>query len=95
MSDIERLTITLPAEMARTVRQAVKEGDYASSSEIVREALRDWQQKRRLQEAELERLRADVRAGLDDLGAGRTRGFDAERIVKKGERRMARREPSA
>ena len=40
MAKIERLTITLPAEMTVLVRGAVDEGDYASSSEVVREALR-------------------------------------------------------
>ena len=95
MGDIKRMTITLPAEMAQTVKGAVKNGDYASSSEIVREALRDWQHKRRLQEGELEQLRADVRDGIDDLKAGRVRNFDADRIVKKGESRLAAREPSA
>lgn len=95
MSDIERMTFTLTAEMAQTVKSAVKDGDYASSSEIIREALRDWQRKRRLQESELEQLRADIRDGLDDLKAGRLSNFDADRIVKKGARRLAGREPSA
>ncbi len=95
MSDIKRMTITLTAEMAQAVRAAVKHGDYASNSEIVREALRDWQHKRRLQEGELEQLRADIREGLEDLGAGRIRNFDADRIVEKGEARLAGREPSA
>ena len=36
MGDIERLTITLPAEMAELVKGAVDDGDYASSSEVIR-----------------------------------------------------------
>jgi antitoxin ParD1/3/4 len=48
MADIERLTITLPAEMAQLVKRAVDDGDYASSSEVIREALRDWKMKRAL-----------------------------------------------
>ncbi len=95
MSDIKRMTITLTAEMAQAVKAAVKDGDYASSSEIVREALRDWQHKRRLREGALEQLRADIGQGLEDLGAGRIRNFDADRIVEKGEARLAGREPSA
>ncbi len=94
MSDIERMTFTLTAEMAQTVKSAVKDGGYASSSEIIREALREWQRKRQLQESELEQLRADIRDGLDDLKAGRISNFDADRIVKKGESRLAGREPS-
>lgn len=41
MAAIERLTITLPAEMAGLVKRAVDEGNYASTSEVIREALRD------------------------------------------------------
>ena len=48
MAEIERMTITLPMEMAGAVKAAVEGGDYASSSEVVREALRDWRTKRAL-----------------------------------------------
>jgi antitoxin ParD1/3/4 len=36
----ERMTITMPTEMAEILRQAVAGGEYASTSEVVREALR-------------------------------------------------------
>ena len=84
MAEIERLTITLPAEMAALVRGAVDEGDYASSSEVVREALRDWKAKRALQLHELEALKAEIDRGLADLAAGRVQEFDAERIIARG-----------
>lgn len=85
MSTIERITITLTAEMAQTVRGAVQAGEYASSSEIVREALREWRHKRALQAQALGELRAKVQEGLTDIGAGRVHDFDAERIIGKGE----------
>lgn len=53
MPEIERMTITVPADMAAVVKGAVAGGDYASSSEVVREALRDWKTKRALQLQEL------------------------------------------
>ena len=65
MSTIERLTITVPAEMAATVRQAVSGGDYASTSEVVREALRDWTRHHDAERRELDALREAIRAGLD------------------------------
>ena len=71
MAEIERLTITLPAEMAAIVKGAVEGGDYASSSEVVREALRDWKLKRAVQLQELEALKADIDRGLADVAAGR------------------------
>lgn len=52
MAEIARLTITLPAAMAAAVKRAVSGGDYASSSEVIREALRDWAVKRALQRQE-------------------------------------------
>jgi antitoxin ParD1/3/4 len=35
MAEIERLTITLPSQMAAAVKAAVAGGDYASTSEVV------------------------------------------------------------
>jgi len=34
---IERMTITMPADMAAIVKAAVETGDYASTSEVVRD----------------------------------------------------------
>lgn len=89
MSDIQRMTITLTAQMARAVKGAVGAGDYASSSEVIREALRDWQHKRRSLEGALEQLRSQIGSGLDDIDAGRVRDFDADRIIEEGPRRSA------
>jgi antitoxin ParD1/3/4 len=88
MSTIERMTITLTAEMAESVRAAVEAGDYASSSEIVRDALRDWNHKRLLQQRELEQLRTEIDNGLADIEAGRVSRFDPQEIVRMGERRL-------
>jgi antitoxin ParD1/3/4 len=95
MSNIERITITLTAEMAEAVRTAVQAGEYASSSEIIREALRDWRHKRALQEQELQELRTKVQQGLSDIEQGRVRDFDPERIIRKGEEQLQNPEPSA
>jgi antitoxin ParD1/3/4 len=95
MAKIERLTITLPSEMAALVKGAVEDGDYASSSEVVREALRDWKMKRGLQAQESASLKADIDKGLTDLAEGRVKDFDANRIVERGKRRLATRSPSA
>lgn len=95
MAEIERLTVTLPAEMAAVVKEAVGGGDYASSSEVVREALRDWKMKRALQLQELTALKADIDQGLADLAAGRVREFDAGRVIERGRKLLARRSPSA
>jgi antitoxin ParD1/3/4 len=91
MAEIERLTITLPSDMAAVVKGAVEGGDYASSSEVVREALRDWKMKRALQLKEMESLKADIDKGLTDLAAGRVKKFDAARIIERGRKLLAAR----
>jgi antitoxin ParD1/3/4 len=95
MAGIERLTITLPTVMAAVVKGAVEGGDYASSSEVVREALRDWKLKRALQLQELAALKADIDKGLTDLAEGRVQDFNVERIVERGRKLLANRSPSA
>ncbi|MCW2284658.1 antitoxin ParD1/3/4 [Rhodoblastus acidophilus] len=95
MAEIERLTITLPAEMAAVVKAAVAEGDYASASEVVRDALRDWKSKRLLQLQDLAALRADIDKGLSDVAAGRVKAFDPDAIIERGRKLLAGRSTSA
>jgi antitoxin ParD1/3/4 len=95
MAKIERLTITLPADMAAVVKGAVEGGDYASASEVVREALRDWKMKRALQLEQFAALQADIDKGLADLAAGRVKDFDTARIIERGRKLLAGRSPSA
>lgn len=95
MADIERLTITLPSDMAAIVKAAVEGGEYASSSEVVREALRDWKMKHALQLQELASLKADIDRGLTDLAEGRVQDFDATRIIERGRKLLAGRSRSA
>lgn len=94
MADIERMTITLPADMAAAVKGAVEGGDYASSSEVVREALRDWKMKRALQWQELAALKADIDKGLADVVAGRVKKFDTGSVMERGRKLLAGRSPS-
>jgi antitoxin ParD1/3/4 len=57
MPTVEKISIALPPEMAALLRQAVATGEYASSSEVVRDALRDWTHKRQLQQNGIAELR--------------------------------------
>ncbi len=80
---VERITVTLTADMAQSIKSAVNNGDYASNSEIVREALRDWRIKQLTQKCELEALRQEINKGIDDINQGRVQDFDVGRIVAK------------
>jgi antitoxin ParD1/3/4 len=94
MPEIERLTVTLPAEMAAVVKGAVESGDYASASEVIRAALRDWKLKRATQIEELAALKADIDAGLADIAAGRVKDFDPARVIERGRKLLAKRAAS-
>jgi antitoxin ParD1/3/4 len=94
MAEIERITITLPTDMAALVKSAVEDGDYASTSEVIRAALRDWKMKRALQLQELAALKVDIDKGLADVAAGRVKDFDAARIIERGRKLLADRSSS-
>ncbi|HTE35430.1 MAG TPA: type II toxin-antitoxin system ParD family antitoxin [Reyranella sp.] len=81
---MERITITMPSEMASIVQAAVDSGDYATVSEVVREAVRDWRAKRVSQQQELRALKNDIQKGLADLEAGRLKDFDVDRVAARG-----------
>lgn len=64
MSGVEKISVALTSELAQEVRVAVKHGDYASSSEVIREALREWREKREIKQDVVEELRMAWNAGL-------------------------------
>lgn len=90
MSDLERLTITLTPELAALVRGAIGEGDYASSSEVIRDALRDWRYKRQERAQTFKVLQDVVQAGLEDGTQGRVQDFDAAAIKAAGRAKSRR-----
>ena len=61
-------------------------GEYASTSEVVRDALRGWQLREPLRKAEIERLR---KAWADGLASGPARDLDVEEIKRRGQQRLA------
>jgi len=90
-STIERMTITMPADMAAVIKDAVAGGDYASTSEVVREAiLREWKAKRALQMQEFASLKADIDKGLAALDAGRTKKFSRSNVIARGKKLLKR-----
>lgn len=57
MPDIQKVSVALTGEQIAALKSAVKTGEYATTSEIVREAVRDWQFKRELRQEDVKRLR--------------------------------------
>jgi putative addiction module CopG family antidote len=67
MQSAEKLSITLPPEMASFIRQKVESGIYGSNSEIIREAMRGLMERER-------RLERDRRGHRPGFGRRRRRG---------------------
>lgn len=90
MANIEKVSVALTSEQVATLRAAVDAGEYATTSEIVREAVRDWQMKRKLQREDLKTLRRlwDGGKASGPVGALDFRGLRREgrRLLVKGDR---------
>jgi antitoxin ParD1/3/4 len=88
MATVEKLSIALTPEFAADIRQAIATGEYASTSEVVRDALRAWKRMRRGQEVAIGELRRLWREGID---SDETRPLNAEDIKRRGRDRLAAR----
>ena len=87
------MNVSLTPELERLISEKVDSGLYQTASEVVRDALRLLQER----DHERERLRADVRAGLDQVARGESTTYDkasgrrlAERIKADGRQARAR-----
>lgn len=66
MQNAEKISVTMTPDMLRSVRESVEAGEYASTSEAVRDAVRLWQRQRMDDAERLLTMRARVRRSLDD-----------------------------
>jgi antitoxin ParD1/3/4 len=78
MSNVQKMSVALTNQQVAVVRAAIETGEYATPSEIIREAMRDWQVKREARLSETQRLRqawdegkASGDAGPVDLAGAR------------------------
>lgn len=77
MQAAEKLSITLPADMVRTIRAKVQGGTYASNSEVIREAMRGWMERER----HFATLEAAIDRGIAGIDAGRGKTTDEVRYT--------------
>ena len=90
MPTVEKRSISLPPELASMVDQAVSDGEFGNASEVIREALRQWKERRELHGHTVEELRLLWAQGVE---SGDARPFDADfaqRIKQRGRDRLAR-----
>jgi len=87
-SKVEKISVSITTAQAEAIREAVREGAYASSSDAIRDALRLWEDRRR--------HRADLIANARRLwDEGLASGFaeprrSAEEIKAAGRQRLAK-----
>lgn len=77
MAKLERITVTMTEEMVSKMRAAVESGEYATTSEIVREALRYWNELQERRLAKSDRLRALIREGEE------SESLDGETVLRE------------
>jgi antitoxin ParD1/3/4 len=70
MSKVQKISIALTSELNDLLQEAVASGRYATSSEVVREALRDWSHYEKAKSQALTSLKELIQEGIDS-GPGR------------------------
>jgi antitoxin ParD1/3/4 len=90
MAQVSKISVALTAEMVALVNQAVESGEYATTSEVVREALREWGRRRTFGNQEASRLRDLWDAGL---ASGPGRFADMSAIKAEARRRILEERP--
>jgi antitoxin ParD1/3/4 len=70
MANRENISVSFTPQQADFLAACVASGRYQSTSEVVREGLRLLQDHQRRREAELERARALIQEGADQLDRG-------------------------
>ena len=86
MTTVEKMTIALTREMAGFVRSAVETGEYASTSEVIRDAVREWKERRDLLGYTVEELRSLVQEGLE---SGPSELASMDEVKAEARRRLA------
>ncbi len=89
MSDIQKISVALTGPQLAALKAVVASGEYATTSEVVREAVRDWQMKRQLRQEDIERLRRLWDEGKASGDAGPV-DFDRLRREARGRLEAAR-----
>lgn len=92
MPDIQKVSVALTGEQVEALKEAVEAGEYATTSEAVREALREWQWKRELRGKEIEWLK---KAWDEGKASGISTLTSEENLAEARRRVKARKERAA
>jgi antitoxin ParD1/3/4 len=85
MPGVDKISVALTPELRELVQKAVEAGDYASTSEVVREALRDWKERRDRRLTLVTELR---RRWDEGIVSGAPEPLDLDALKREGRRRL-------
>jgi antitoxin ParD1/3/4 len=85
MSNVEKISIAVTPEMAGLIRSVVENGEYATTSEVIREALRDWKYKHDMRGRETDEIR---RLWQEGLNSGPSSFPDFQSLKAEARRRL-------
>ena len=74
-------SITLRDEHENLIQEALKSGRYLSESEVVAEALNEFQVHEEIRRAKFAELKAKIQVGIDQLDRGETVEFNLEQFL--------------
>ena len=90
MSNVQKVSVALTPEFMTLLKEAVETGEYTSASEVIRDALRHWKERRIHQDMGVDELRRLWQEGIES-GPGRFKSIDA--IKKEARLRAAEAKP--
>lgn len=86
MANVEKISVAVTTQQATVMRGAVETGEYATTSEIVREAVRDWLTKRELRRQE--ELRRLQRLWDEGKASGKSEPLDFDALRREARQRL-------
>jgi antitoxin ParD1/3/4 len=78
------LTVSLSPQQVDRIQKAVETGAYASNSEVLRDALRLWEQREEMRQLEIDRLR---QAYAEGVASGPGRSVEADSMLAQFKKR--------
>ncbi|MEQ1938664.1 type II toxin-antitoxin system ParD family antitoxin [Mesorhizobium sp. CN5-321] len=66
MNNAEKVSVTMAREQMQAIRESVEAGEFATTSEAMRDAVRVWQRQRLEDAQRLEAMRARIHRSIDD-----------------------------
>ena len=85
MPNVQKISVALTPEMLAMLKEAVESGEYTSTSEVIRDALRSWKARRAMQERDVEELR---RLWDEGINSGEGRFSSIDEIKAEARRRL-------